>query len=330
MLRYVGDAGCRIHHGVTVPVLIQMVHPHFLVFVPVFVIEPELLVILRIIDVAEIAARELKDRLSLPVLERIDRKIPVVVLVGIDHVAFLVKRIQGIFLIIALGSEHLINLPPVLRLVRHVLVIRRDMQIVEAVEKDRGILTLDGLGDPDSAALIVDRVLIVIVVIYLRTGSVDCDLGLILFLEDILDPVPGMALVDIGHPDIVRTGLPDYSNANPFVIHVTARRRVTENLDRVIQGHGSARDITVHVIGSLQRPGDICVDFEDSLLVVLDVDLFVHVLRFPLRQVFQGTLEPAITQVSPAGAVGKLDLVFPVPTHQVMLGTFDPSGHLIK
>ena len=77
------------------------------------------------------------------------------------------------------------------------------MQVVEAVEKDRGILALDGLCDPDSAAFIVDCILIVIIVVYLRTGTVNRDLGLVLFLEDVLDPVPCMALVDIGHLDVV-------------------------------------------------------------------------------------------------------------------------------
>ena len=287
MLRQVGNACGGIHHGVTVPVLIQMVHPHFLIFVPVFIVEPEFLVILRIMDVAEIASRKLKDWLSLAVLERIDGKIPVVVLVSIDDIAFLVEPIKGIFLIISLGTEHLINLFPVLCPVRHVLVIRRDMQVIEAVKKDRGIFPLDGLGDPDSAALIVDRILVVVVVIYLRTGSVDRNLSLILFLEDVLDPVPGMALVDIDHLDVVGAGFPDYGNPGPFVIHVIARRRIIEDLDCIIQGHGGTCDVAVYVISGLQGLGDIRIALEDPELVVLDVDLLVHILLLPLGQILQ-------------------------------------------
>ncbi len=203
MLRYVGDAGCRIHHGVTVPVLIQVVHPHLLILVPVLVIKPEFLVILRIMDIAEVAAGKLKNRHGLPVLKRVNGKVPVVVLVGVDDISFLVKCVKGIFLVIALGAEYCVHFFPVLRPACYVLVIGCDMQVIEAVEKDRGIFPLDSPGNPDAATFVINGVLVIVVVIHLSPGSVNRNLFPVLFLYDVLNPVPRVSLVDIDHLDIV-------------------------------------------------------------------------------------------------------------------------------
>ena len=164
------------------------------------------------------------------------------------------------------------------------------MQVIEAVKQDRGVFSLDRFCDPDTVSLIVDGILVIIVVIHFGPVFVRGDFGFIFFLFYILDPAASITFVDINHFDVTGSRGTLHSHAEPLIIFVIPGSRIIIDLQCVVQRHGCARNITVRVICCFQSLCDIRITLKDSLLVILDVNLFIRALEFSLCQILQSTL----------------------------------------
>ena len=92
-----------------------MVHPHILIFVPILIVKAKKLFILRIVNIGIISTAEFENGFCFPILKSINREVTVVILIGIDDIAFLVKSVNGIFLIVPLRPEYRVDFLFILR-----------------------------------------------------------------------------------------------------------------------------------------------------------------------------------------------------------------------
>ena len=156
------------------------------------------------------------------------------------------------------------------------------MQVIETVKQDRGIFSLYRLCDPDTVPLIVDGILIIVIVIHFGPVFVRGDFGFIFFLLHILDPAASITLVDVNHFNVAGSRRTLHGHTEPFIILIILGSRIIIDLQCVVQRHGCARDVAVRVICCFQSLCDIRITFKNSLLVILNVNLFVRALEFSL------------------------------------------------
>ena len=289
------NTGLRIYHGVTVAVLVQVVHDG------VFS-DSDGLIRQAVSDLVKIAADKFIDRACTSSFIRINGKITLVLLINVYHVSVFVKTIQRIRFIVSFRAVYFVHFGSISQSNGCVFIIGSHMKVIQAVKQDRGVLAFDGFCDPYAVAGVIDLVLVVVVIVHYFTSTVDLDLASILFLKDVHSLVSGMSLIHVNTGDVIGTGVADNSYAGetiifPIVFPVPGYFRITEDLHGIIQCHFGTGNVAVGIVCGFQCPCYIGIAFEHALGIIHDLHGLIEPLCLPVHEIFQGTLEPSVTQI---------------------------------